>query len=87
MALRIRTSEVEDVLASAGSNPSEFLDLDWLPGYRCAPDGPRAVTVLHDGPGEAAGLAAYTSDLRAAGYHVVADRPHGTRHRLTVTRF
>lgn len=86
MAQRIRTLDIEQLLTNAGHFPAEFDDSAWDPGFRVTPGGPRMVHVLHDGPGEADGLAAYTDALRAAGYHVVAERPTGTRHRLTITR-
>jgi hypothetical protein len=86
MSQRIRTSQVIQALTDAGFHPSEHDGDGWDPGYRVTPDGPRLVHVLHDGPGETDGLTAYTTALREAGYHVVADRPHGTRHRLNVTR-
>ena len=86
MGQRIRLSQIKQALADAGHEPSEFLGDCWDPGYRCAPAGPREVRVFHDGAGESDGLTAYTSALRALGYHVVADTPHGNRHRLIVSR-
>lgn len=83
---RIRADEIEQALARVGHEPSEWVAGDWEPGYRCVPDGPRAVRVFHDGYGETSGLADYTDTLRAAGYHVISDDPHGGRHRLIVTR-
>lgn len=86
MAQRIRSRDIEQLLTNAGHEQSEFVDDAWDPGFRVTPGGPRLVHVLHDGPGEADGLAAYTEILRATGYHVVADRSMGTRHRLSITR-
>lgn len=86
MGQRIRTSQVLRVLADAGRDPSAHDGDDWLPGFRAVANGPRVVYVFHDGPGEAEGLAAYTSDLRAADYHVVEVHPLGMQNRLTVIR-
>lgn len=86
MPMRIRSAEVAQVLADAGHHPSEFEDGDWDPGYRCVQVGPRAVHLVHDGVGEQGALTEYTELLRARDYHVQADQPLGTRHRLIVTR-
>jgi hypothetical protein len=87
MARHIRARDVDAVLAYGGFEPSEFVDGDWDPGYRTAQDGRRQVNVFHDGPGEEHHLDTYQAELRAAGFHVVADQqPGGGRRRLHVTR-
>lgn len=86
MAQRLRASDVSRQLGDAGHVHSEWDGVDWDPGYRSTQDGPRRVHVFHDGPGETRHLELYTLALRNLGYHVVADKPHGSRHRLAVTR-
>lgn len=92
MAQRIRLVDVDLVLADAGHRYSEFVtddstgESDWDPGYRCVQHGPRAVLVFHDGPGQHDGIGAYTTALRAAGYHVIPDKPQASRVRLIITR-
>ncbi|CAM5428208.1 MULTISPECIES: hypothetical protein [Streptomyces] len=84
----IRARDVNAALASGGYEPSEYdPDYGWDPGYRAVQAGRRQVNVFHDGPGETTGLEQYTAELRAAGYHVVADQmPGGGRRRLHITR-
>ncbi|MFD7661024.1 hypothetical protein [Streptomyces sp. NPDC059788] len=84
----IRARDVGEALAAGGYEPSEYDPRHgWEPGYRAVQAGRRQVNVFHDGPGEEAGLDAYTTELRAHGYHVVPDQmPGGGRRRLHVTR-
>ncbi|MFH8405517.1 hypothetical protein ACH4FX_12190 [Streptomyces sp. NPDC018019] len=84
----IRVRGVETVLAADGCEPSEYdPQCGWEPGYRAVQAGRRQVNVFHDGPGEEGGLEQYTAELRATGFHVVADQmPGGGRRRLHVTR-
>ncbi|WP_030670562.1 hypothetical protein [Streptomyces rimosus] len=84
----IRARDVATVLADGGYGPSEYdPDYGWDPGYRAVQSGRRQVNVFHDGPGEEACLEQYTAELRAAGFHVVADQvPGGGRRRLHITR-
>lgn len=87
MPRHIRAADVDAVLAYSGYEPSEFVDGDWLPGYRITQDGRRQVNVFHDGPGEQDGLERYRLELQAAGYHVIPDQqPGGGRRRLYVTK-
>lgn len=88
MPQRIRTTEVAHVLADADQPQAEHdPDTDsWDPGYRCVQVGPRSVHLFHEGPADVAARDRYTALLRDRGYHVQADRPLGTRHRLIVTR-
>lgn len=84
--MRIRADLVAQALTDVGYHPSEPDGPDSAPGYRSVQVGPRAVHLFHDGPDEEGQLALYTAALRDTGYHVQADRPLGTRHRLIVTR-
>jgi hypothetical protein len=87
MARRIRAASVEQLLTGNGHQLSEFWDDDWDPGFRVAQGGTRTVFVFYDGHGEADQLDAITTELRAAGYHVVATQQEGAgRRRLEVTR-
>ncbi|MFJ3984374.1 hypothetical protein [Streptomyces fungicidicus] len=88
MARVIRARDVDAVLAYSGYEPSEFDPVTgWVHGYRIAQDGRRQVNVFHDGPGEADGLERYQLELKAAGFHVVADQqPGGCRRRLHITK-
>jgi hypothetical protein len=87
MPQRIQAADVDAVLAYNGYEPSEFVDGDWIPGYRVAQDGRRQVNVFHDGPGEQDGLERYRLELQAAGYCVIPDQqPGGGRQRLHITR-
>lgn len=87
MARRIKAASVEQFLRDQGHEFSEFEAGEWDPGFRVAQAGPRQVNVFYDGPGEADQLEAITTELRAAGYHVVpSQQDHGGRRRLEVTR-
>lgn len=86
MPRRIKAGDVRRVLIGEGFDFSEFDGGDWDPGFRCEQAGTRAVHVFHDGPGEQQHLDTYTTALRDAGYHVVAEQqPRGGRRRLIVT--
>lgn len=83
----IRARDVDAVLAYGGYEPSEWTGSDWDPGYRTAQDGRRQVNVFHDGPAEQTHIDQYAAELRAAGFHVVADQqPDDGRRRLHITR-
>ncbi|GHA01123.1 hypothetical protein ACFOOM_12390 [Streptomyces echinoruber] len=87
MAQRIKAADVERFLRAQGHEFSRFESGDWDPGVRVAQAGRRAVHVFWDGPGEADQLAAITTELRDAGFHVVAtQQERGGRRRLEVTR-
>ncbi|MFD1656957.1 hypothetical protein ACFSL4_01580 [Streptomyces caeni] len=87
MAQRIKATAVEDFLRCQGHEFSEFEGGDWDPDVRVAQAGRRMVTVFWDGPGEADQLTAITTELREAGYHVVAtQQDRSGRRRLEVTR-
>ncbi|MGW5122994.1 hypothetical protein ACWEQ7_02835 [Streptomyces sp. NPDC004069] len=88
MARRIRMDNVAAFLVDQGHDCSEFGADGWDPGIRVTQNGPRAVHVFWDGPGEGDALATITRQLREAeaGYHVVAtQQKHGGRRRLEVT--
>jgi hypothetical protein len=83
----IKAASVERQLIDHGHEFSEFEAGEWDPGFRVAQAGPRQVNVFYDGPGEADQLEAITTELRDAGYHVIAtQQDHGGRRRLEVTR-
>ncbi|MHC3474655.1 hypothetical protein ACYF6T_39000 [Streptomyces sp. 7R007] len=87
MAQRIRAASVRQLLIDQGHEFSEFEAGEWDPGFRVEQGGLRQVHVFYDGPGEADRLAAITTELRAAGYHVVpTQQDRGGRRRLEVTR-
>ncbi|MCI3277484.1 hypothetical protein [Streptomyces cylindrosporus] len=87
MARRIKAASVERLLIDQGHKFSEFEGGEWDPGFRVAQGGTRYVFVFYDGPGEAEQLEAITTELRAAGYHVVAtQQDRSGRRRLEVTR-
>ncbi len=86
--MRIRAADVDQALADAGHQESEYdpATQTWDPGYRAWQLHPRAAALVHDGPGRDDGLTAYTATLRAAGYHVLEDEPLDDLRRLIVTR-
>ncbi|MEV6791289.1 hypothetical protein AB0M87_04650 [Streptomyces sp. NPDC051320] len=87
MPRRIKTADITKVVIDSGHELSEWVHGDWDPGFRTAQAGPRQVNAFYDGPGEAAQLAALTSELRASGYHVHStQQDRGGRRRLEVTR-
>ncbi|WP_230396165.1 hypothetical protein [Streptomyces blattellae] len=87
MAQRIKAASVQRLLIDKGHEFSEFEAGEWDPGFRVAQAGRRGVHVFYDGPGEADQLEAITTELRAAGYHVVpTQQERGGRRRLEVTR-
>ncbi|MFJ2477079.1 hypothetical protein ACIOWI_29590 [Streptomyces sp. NPDC087659] len=86
MPRRIKATEIRARVIDAGLDFSEFDGGDWDPGFRVEQSGPRQVHVFYDGPGEADQLEAFTSELRGAGYCVVAtQQDRGGRRRLEVT--
>ncbi|MCQ9178574.1 hypothetical protein KMT30_05925 [Streptomyces sp. IBSBF 2953] len=87
MARRIKAADVERFIVDHGHESSEFAAGEWDPGFRVGRAGPRCVHVFYDGHGEADQLDALTTELRAAGYHVVpSQQDRGGRRRLEVTQ-
>lgn len=87
MTQRIKAADVERLLIDRGHEFSEFEGGEWDPGFHVTQADPRQVNVFYDGPGEADQLEAITTELREAGFHVVAtQQDRGGRRRLEVTR-
>jgi hypothetical protein len=87
VARRIKAAAVERLLIDVGHEFSEFEAGEWDPGFRVTQAGPRQVNVFYDGPGEPDQLAAITTELRDAGFHVIpTQHDRSGRQRLEVTR-